>query len=311
MSTRESGPRRHLGPLHEFFDSPDVREIHVNDDGTVHLETSDGRRSPAIVLTHDQRSAFLERAADASGQEFTDTQPILHCELPDDLGRARLAAVRPPVSRAPALTIRKHIARIIPLSEYVDRDVLTARDAETLRDLLRRRRNLLIAGGTDTGKPPLANALLGELSEIEPDTRLLVLEDTAELKSALANALFLRTAPSATLEDLLRATLRLHPDRIVVGEVRGTEAYTLLDALMTGHPGGLATVHAETPSGALLRLAELASRNRSGRYEALAAAAIHAVVVMERDRGTLRLRDLVSVDPQLDAGGRFQLLSLR
>ncbi len=302
--------RRFLsGPLRTLFDDPSVREIHVNGDGKVFIHTHRGKEDPNLRLTPEQVLPFLEIVASSKGETFTEDSPLLNAELPDDLDRARLAAVRPPISNGPALTLRKHPKILIPLSAYVTSGILTDHHVDLFRGLLADRRTLLIAGGTDTGKTTLANALLGELAVLSPDERVVILEDTQELRTDLPNALFLRTNAQVTLDELLRHTLRLHPDRIIVGEVRGPEAFTLLDAMITGHPGGIATVHADTADGALLRLSELAARHHPGSYERLAATAINAIVLMRRVREQLTLHDLVAVDPYLK-DGRFQVTSL-
>ena len=306
----ESLPRRFLtGPLRDLFDDPNIREIHVNGDGSVFVHTHRGKESRDLRLHPDQIRPFLELVASSINQTLTEASPLLNAELPDDMDRARLAAVLPPISSGPALTLRKHPKILIPLSAYVEAGTFTPAHADLFRSLLAERRTLLIAGGTDTGKTTLANALLGELAQLSPDERVVVLEDTQELRTSLPNALFLRTNDSVTLDDLLRHTLRLHPDRIIVGEIRGPEAFTMLDAMMTGHPGGIATVHADSADGALLRLSELSARHHPGSYERLAAAAINTVILMRRIRGVLTLHDVVAVDPYLHEG-RFQLRSL-
>jgi len=166
--------------------------------------------------------------------------------------------------------------------------------------------NVLIAGGTNSGKTTLANALLREITERCPDERIVVLEDTVELQCAARDHLALRTGPGVTLAELVRSALRTSPNRIVVGEVRGREALDLLDAWATGHPGGCGTCHATTADGALLRLDRLAQRNNVPSQVALIAEAVNLIAVVEGGNRGRRLVDLARV-VGLDADGRIAL----
>jgi type IV secretion system protein VirB11 len=166
--------------------------------------------------------------------------------------------------------------------------------------------NVLIAGGTNSGKTTLANALLREITEQYPDERIVVLEDTVELQCMARDHLALRTGPGITLAELVRSALRTSPNRIVVGEVRGSEALDLLDAWATGHPGGCGTCHATSAEGALLRLDRLAQRNNVPPQTALIAEAVDLVAVVEGGNRGRRLADLARV-AGLDATGRIVL----
>ena len=174
---------------------------------------------------------------------------------------------------------------------------------------MQQHQNVLIAGGTNTGKTTLANALLKEITDLFPTERMVILEDTVELRCLAPDHLALRTSPTMTLAQLVKSALRTSPTRIVVGEVRGSEALDLLDAWATGHPGGVATVHASTPEGALLRLDRLAQRANVPPQRHLVAEAVHLIAVLEGSHARRRLTDLVQVDG-LDRDGRFVLQRL-
>jgi len=171
---------------------------------------------------------------------------------------------------------------------------------------VREHQNILIAGGTNTGKTTLANAVLKEITDLFPTERLVILEDTVELQCVALDHLALRTSPSVTLAQLVKSALRSSPTRIVVGEVRGSEALDLLDAWATGHPGGVATVHASSPEGALMRLDRLAQRANVPPQRQLVAEAVHLIAVLEGSHARRRLTDLVRVQG-LDRAGHFVL----
>ena len=171
-------------------------------------------------------------------------------ELPET--GERFEGILPPAAPGPAFALRKRAVSIIGLDRYVADGILTTGQAEFLRHAVRERHNILIAGGTSTGKTTLANALLAEIAAT--GDRVLVLEDTIELQCAARDHVPLRTrAGVVSMTELVRATMRLRPDRVIVGEVRGGEALDLVKVWGTGHPGGIATIHAGSALGALLR----------------------------------------------------------
>ncbi|WP_037469880.1 ATPase, T2SS/T4P/T4SS family, partial [Sinorhizobium fredii] len=160
----------------------------------------------------------------------------------------------PPVVAKPAFTIRRRASRLIPLEDYVRTGVMTEYQASTIRSAISARLNIVISGGTGSGKTTLANAVIDEIVKSAPEDRLVILEDTAEIQCAAENAVLLHTSDSIDMARLLKSTMRLRPDRIVVGEVRDGAALTLLKAWNTGHPGGVATIHSNTAMSALRRL---------------------------------------------------------
>ncbi|OYX47011.1 MAG: P-type conjugative transfer ATPase TrbB, partial [Alphaproteobacteria bacterium 32-64-14] len=193
----------------------------------------------------------------------------------------RFEGVLPPVSRAPCFAIRKPASRVFTLDDYQASGVITPEQAATLRAAIRDHANIMVAGGTGSGKTTLANALLHEIAQL--GERVVILEDTRELQCAAEDVVALRTQPgSVSLSDLVRSTLRLRPDRIVVGEVRGPEALDLLKAWNTGHPGGIATLHANSASAALSRLEQLTMEVCETPPRALIAEAIDLIVFVER-----------------------------
>ena len=220
------------------------------------------------------------------------TWPFKLTELPET--GERFLGVLPPVVRAPSFAIRKRALRIMSLAQYVADGILTGDQAGFLRQAVRERLNIVVAGGTSTGKTTLANALLDEIAETRD--RVLILEDTVELQCRSDDHVGMRTEPGVTtMADLVRATLRLRPDRIVVGEVRGAEALDLLKAWGTGHPGGIATVHAGSALGALTRLEQLVQEVSVTVPRALIAEAVHVIVFIAGRGRARRVREIARV----------------
>jgi type IV secretion system protein VirB11 len=213
----------------------------------------------------------------------------------------------PPLVAAPAFNLRKPPSVIYTLDQYVEAGTLTAGWRRVLAGAVRYRRNVLVAGGTASGKTTLVNALLHEITGACPRDRIVVLEDTVELQCSAPDCLALRTSESVRLRDLVMASLRTSPDRIVVGEVRDEAALDLLDAWETGHPGGVATLHANDPLSALHRLDRLAQRANAGPQGHLVGDAIHLVVMIAGGSAGRKVTEIARVDA---AAGRVFLLSL-
>jgi len=301
---------RYLGPviLRAFADD-DVTEIYVNpQDGVVRFDTrSRGRITSELSVRPTRVEMFLNAVATSLGLTLGADHPGLEAELPAVGFRgSRLQGFVPPVTPAPAFTIRKPPAVVYSLDDYVTAGVISRAERAEFQRAVREHQNILIAGGTNTGKTTLANAVLKEITDLFPTERLVILEDTVELQCVALDHLALRTSPTVTLAQLVKSALRSSPTRIVVGEVRGSEALDLLDAWATGHPGGVATVHASSPEGALMRLDRLAQRANVPPQRQLVAEAVHLIAVLEGSHARRRLTNLVRVQG-LDREGHFVL----
>src|SRR5216683_2414054 len=299
---------RYLGPviLRAFADD-DVTEIYVNpQDGVVRLDTrSRGRIESGEFVAAPRVEMFLNAVAASLGLRLGADDPGLEAELPAVAFRgSRLQGFVPPITSAPAFTIRKPPAVVYSLDDYVAAGVVSRPQRAQLRRAVHEHRNVLIAGGTSTGKTTLANAFLKEVTDLFPMERIVILEDTVELQCVAADYLALRTTPNVTLAQLVKSALRTSPNRIVVGEVRDREALDLLDAWATGHPGGCGTVHASTSLGALERLDRLSQRASAHPQRALIAEAVNLVVVIAWRAGQRRVTELARVRG-LDRYGQF------
>jgi P-type conjugative transfer ATPase TrbB len=266
-----------------------------------------GRIDTGERLTPSQVLQFLNAAATHAGVSLTPEQPLLQAELPRAVFRgARLQGFVPPVTSGPAFVIRKPASVVYCLDEYVERGILAPPHRQVLHRAVVERWTVLVAGGTGTGKSTLVNALLREIAEACPEDRILLLEDTVELQCTARDTLALRKPEGGTLAELVKASLRADPSRIVVGEMRDAAALDWLDASCTGHPGSLATLHATTPEGALLRLERLARRGSDVSHRELIAEAVDLVVMIQGKHASRRVTDLMRVRG-LDDSGRYRL----
>ena len=291
---------RFLGPVViRAFQDDDVTEIYVNPiDGAIRFDTrSQGRVQTGVMIDVHRREMFLNSVASSLGVTLSAANPRIEAELPAAVFRgSRLQGFVPPITAGPSFNIRKPPATIYSLDAYLTAGMITADQRHALRSAVLDHKNILIAGGTNSGKTTLANAVLKEVTDLFPRERVVILEDTVELQCAAVDHLTLRSGPAASLAQLVKSALRTSPNRIVVGEVRGGEALDLLDAWATGHPGGVATVHASSVEGALLRLDRLAQRANVPSQRQLIAEAIHIIVVIEGGNGGRRVTDLARVE---------------
>ncbi len=278
--------RTAMGPLiAAALEDPDVVEVMLNPDGALWIDRlSSGRSATGESLSAADGERIIRLVAAHVGTEVHRGQPLLTAELPET--GERFEGILPPAAPGPAFALRKRAVGVIGLADYVSDGILSAEQAEFLRHAVRERQNVLIAGGTSTGKTTLANALLAEIAAT--NDRVLVLEDTVELQCAARDHVPLRTrAGVVSMTELVRATMRLRPDRVIVGEVRGGEALDLIKVWGTGHPGGIATLHASSAHGALLRLEQLILEVAMTPPRALIAEAVN-VIVFIAGRGRAR-----------------------
>jgi len=270
---------------------PAVVEIMLNPDGRLWIERHGiGRVDTGSELSRHEVERVIRLVATHAGRDATSISPIVSAELP--IGGERFEGVLPPVTPGPCFSIRKPAGRVISLDEYVEQGVISPQNADALRAAVAKRSNILIVGGTGSGKTTLANALLAEIAH--SGDRVVLLEDTRELYCAAEDVVAMRTQlGSVSLSDLVRSTLRLRPDRIIIGEVRGGEALDMLKAWNTGHPGGIATLHANSAEAGLSRLEQLIGEVTSNIPVELIAEAVDCVVSIKRD-GTSRRVDAVA-----------------
>ncbi|MCP3962336.1 MAG: P-type conjugative transfer ATPase TrbB [bacterium] len=288
--------RRELGEaVVRALENDDVTEVLLNADGRLWIDyRSRGMVPMGESMSALQAAGLISTVAGLLGRVVGEKQPVLEAELP--LDGSRIEGILPPLVSAPIFAIRKRATEIYPLERYLADGSLTSEQAQMLRLGIRARLNLVVSGGPGSGKTTFVNALLREMTRLStPGERFCILEDTFELQCEAPNHVLLHTSESVTLRALVRASLRLRPDRIVIGEVRGAEAYDLLKAWNTGNPGGCATVHANGAQDALERLDQLAQEAGVPSQARLVASTVHLVAHMVREGQRRYLQQLIAV----------------
>ncbi|WP_116091845.1 P-type conjugative transfer ATPase TrbB [Sphingomonas crusticola] len=290
---------------------PLVMEVMVNPDGALRLDRlGHGRSDTGVRFDAGQIERIVRLVASHVRAEANATAPIVSAELPAERGHAgeRFEGVLPPVAASPCFSIRKPAQRLYTLADYVSDGIMSDGMARLLSLAVIHRQNILVCGGTSSGKTTLVNALLHELASL--DERVILIEDTRELRCPALDTVALRTrAGFVTMADLVRSTLRLRPDRIIVGEVRGPEALDMLKAWNTGHPGGIATIHANSAPAALLRIEQLVQEAVVTVPRQMIAEAIELIVFVAGRGASRRIDSLVRV-AGLAADGSYALTDL-
>lgn len=279
-----------------------TEDILLNPDSSLWVKRIGEGFSPIGEMSPSAAASALGTVAAWRGTVLNHERPILETELPID--GSRFEGIVAPVVRRPVFAIRLRPKRIFTLGEYETNQILSdkadplnrlrRRDdfsasipglnhAEIIRAAVRARKNLLVVGSTGSGKTTLVNAILDALAYLTPNDRVISIEDTTELQCSVKNFLDLRAVGGVTMLECLRACMRLKPTRIVVGEVRGAEAHTLLKAWNTGHPGGAATIHANDGMSGLIRLESLVAEATSAPQQRLIAEAVDLVIFVDEE----------------------------
>jgi len=300
--------RTAMGPaIATALADPAVIEVMVNPDGRLWIDRhGDGRIDTGERLETSEAEWIIRLVASHIGQECNRNRPVVSAELPES--GERFEGLLPPVAPSPCFAIRKPAKVLYRLSDYVDAQITTPLQAKALREAVEAQKNIVVVGGTSSGKTTLVNALLAEVAA--SGDRVILIEDTRELHCAAEDCVSLRTKPGvAALSDLVRSTLRLRPDRIIVGEVRGPEALDMLKAWNTGHPGGITTLHANSAHAGLYRLEQLIQEVVVTVPRRLIAEAIDIVVFL-KGRGSARRVETVAALEGLASDGDYRLKPL-
>ncbi len=300
--------RTAMGPaIAEALADEAVIEVMVNPDGRLWLDRhGEGRVDTGERLGSFESERIIRLVASHIGQECHAGRPVISAELPET--GERFEGLLPPVAEAPCFAIRKPARVLFRLIDYANAGIMTPLQGKALAEAVAERKNVVVVGGTSSGKTTLVNALLAEVAGI--GDRVILIEDTRELRCAAEDSVSLRTRPGiASLADLVRSTLRLRPDRIIVGEVRGAEALDMLKAWNTGHPGGITTLHANSAHAGLYRLEQLIQEAVVTVPRWLIADAIDVVVFL-RGRGSARRVETVAALEGLDGNGDYRLQPL-
>ncbi|WP_028389223.1 P-type conjugative transfer ATPase TrbB [Legionella fairfieldensis] len=296
--------RRDLGPLiQSALLDPKTVEIILNPDGKLWQERLGEKMECIGTMSPNRAEAVIKTIAGFHGKEVTRFNPILEGELP--LDGSRFAGQLPPVVPAPTFAIRKKALSIFTLNQYVELGIMTMNQCKIIKEAISAHKNILVIGGTGSGKTTLINAIINEMVVMSPTERIILIEDTGEIQCAAKNFVQYHTTLDVTMTTLLKTTLRMRPDRILVGEVRGAEALDLLDAWNTGHEGGAATLHANNSLSALSRLNSLITRSPYAPKEIdpLIGEVVHLVIHISRTSEGRQIKEILQVSGYKN--GRF------
>ena len=288
--------RRQLGPqLLAAIADPAITDLLINEDGKVWYEAhGKGMQEAGFLLPASQVESLIGTVAALLGTVADAEHPIVEGELP--IARIRFEGLLPPVVRQPCIALRKPAQVLYSLEDYVRDGIITGYQANIFRESIDRKENIAIGGGTGSGKTTLGGALINEMvARSDPSERYVIIEDTLELQCRARNLVQLRTSENIDLTRLVRATMRLRPDRIIIGEVRGAEALALLKAWATGHPGGITTVHANSARAVLTRISSLVQEAGVPPQPELIAETIRLIAFIVRTPQGRRVTELVRV----------------
>lgn len=297
--------RTAMGPaIARHLSDPSVIEVMLNPDGRLWIDRlADGMADTGETISPEDAERIVRLVAHHVGAEVHAEAPRVSAELPTG---ERFEGLLPPVVTASSFAIRKPAVAVFTLDDYVAAGIMTAGQADYLRAAVVARKNVLVVGGTSTGKTTLVNALLSEVAKT--GDRVVLIEDTRELQCMAPNLIALRTREGViTLSDLVRSGLRLRPDRIPIGEVRGAEALDLVKAWGTGHPGGIGTLHAGSVLAALYRLEQLIQEAVVTVPRAMIAETIDVIAVLSGRGMARRLSELAEIDGLDPTTGAYRL----
>ena len=290
-----------------FMKDKKVFEVYVNPDQSVWTDSiGTGRSFTGVKLPASQTKQIILNVAALTEQLVTTERPFIDAEIPGNefFPKCRFEGNLPHIVSSPTINIRKHPETVFTLDQYVEFDILTEKQKEVILHAIHSKKNIIAAGGTKSGKTTFLNALLAEISKLTD--RVIMIEDTPELQCTAADCVAMQTTSTCSMEDLLRRILRMTPDRIVVGEVRGAEALALLDAWSTGHGGGCSTVHSNSAIDTLLRLENMTARVSVNPQQATIAAAIDYIVYLKYTGVSRKVEQILALDGYDRAKSEYQ-----
>ena len=299
-----------MNEIMPMLQDENVFEVYINPDGKVWTDGLSGRKSTGITLTAAQVKQIILNVAALTDQLVTEEKPALDAEIPENeyFDKCRFEGNLPGIVLSPTLNIRKHPKKIFTLEDYVAQEILTEKQREIIIQAIQDRKNIIAAGGTKSGKTTFLNAILAEISKL--NDRVIMIEDTPELQCKAADSVSMRTMRSFTMSDCLRSVLRMTPDRIVVGEVRGGEALALLDAWSTGHGGGCSTVHSNSAKDTLLRLENMTARVSQNPQQATIGQAVNLIVYLKYLGNRRVVEEIIEVNGYDVAKKEYRLKNL-
>jgi len=292
--------RRELGPLREYLEQDDVQEIFVNSNGKIFVNRAGKDKEQSGYMNPDDVDGFLASVASSLNTTITKSNPTIDGMLIID--GSRISGEIPPIVSGPSMRIRKHAKFVVDLHTFVDKGTMTSDQYEMIQSAIRASKNIVIVGGTASGKTYLSNSILREVSQLMPMDRILTIEDTPELNMVAEDHLSWYVTDDVPMQKMLHRALRATPDRIVVGEVRGGEAYQLLKMWNTGHSGGLCTIHSDKgETDGLMRLERMCGESDEAKgmprewLGELIGNVVHMLINIINEGGTRKIHSIVNV----------------
>lgn len=270
-----------LGEIVPYLQDKDVVEVMLNPDKKVWVDTlSKGMFFTGITVEPHNSERTIHSIATYVDKIADYKEPIVTAELPES--GSRFEGLLPPIVNNPTFTIRKKGIKVFTLDDYVNNGNLNEKQKQIIIEKIKDRKNILVVGGTSTGKTTFTNAIINEISLLCQNERLVIMEDTEELQSNSENTCRMKTSAFVTMRDLLKSTMRLRPDRIIVGEIRDGAGLDLITAWNSGHPGGISTIHSESAIGGLRQLEQYIQRVSVSKQEELIGGTVNIIIVLER-----------------------------
>ncbi len=266
--------------IHYLKKDEDIIEIMANPDRNLFIEKIGQPMQKVGTIKPQNIRAIINTLASYHEMVVDQDQTILECEVPF-CGSRFLGKIPPSVS-SPSFTIRKKAIKIFTLTDYLKEKIITQNQKTIIEESIKTKKNILIVGGTGSGKTTLTNAIIESISKLTPNDRILIIEDTAEIQCSAQNKVISRTTKKVSMQDLVKSSLRERPDRVLIGEIRGKEALDLITIWNTGHPGGVATVHANSAYEALRRLERLLAQANAHNMEEEIAQAINTIIFIKK-----------------------------
>jgi P-type conjugative transfer ATPase TrbB len=299
--------RRELGnEIMTALDDPAVVEIMLNPDGQLWEDRHGVGMRVIGHMTKTRAHNLIGTIAGMLGVEAKASTPIVEGELP--LDGSRFEGIIEPIVERPAFAIRKKALFVYTFDDYIKDGIMNVEQRDEIESHIQQKHNILVVGATGSGKTTLCNAVLHRISEVDPDTRIAIIEDTRELQCPAVNKFPFRTSEHVDMTLLLRACMRMRPDRIVVGEVRDKAALALLKSWNTGHSGGVATVHANNAEAGLIRIEQLIQESGVEPNKSVVAEAINCIVSIQRTKLGRRVEQIVTVEGGSKDGYQLKII---
>ena len=276
----------------------EIYEVLLNPDGVLWVDGYKGKREYG-TMSPDAAKNLINTVASVADEVVTHKSPSfsgeLLVEINEEFKLFRFQAFIPPVVTSPAFAIRKRAGHVIPLQDYVRDEIISPQQEKIIKGSVEQRKSILVVGGTQSGKTTFCNSILDCIAQTHPQDRVIIIEDTQELKCGVKDSVTMRASPAKTMNDLIFDSMRIRPDRIIIGEVRGKEAHSLIKAWNTGHPGGVSTIHANSAQSGLLRLEQLIQEAGVVPVPEAIAEAVNLLVFIQKSNKGKKGRQVTSV----------------